>query len=172
MSACVSAVLQLLDVVHSLLTAGRTATQRDLYYTVSWILQQLHIATWRKGHAQHLCRLGIQHQAWHARLLEVTACQVLTIACLLAWLTLLLQLLGPPFFSHSKQLTSAIHTALALLRLPRAALGIAAASKGAVAGLLLLRARPGEAWQDCSLTGPSGRAIPGEVGAVQAMQMR
>eukprot|EP00879_Flechtneria_rotunda_P028392 GHRR01030499.1.p2 GENE.GHRR01030499.1~~GHRR01030499.1.p2 ORF type:complete len:167 (+),score=61.40 GHRR01030499.1:105-605(+) len=59
-----------------------------------------------------------------------------------------------------------------MLRVPRTALGISAASKGAVAGRLLLMARPGEAWQDCSLTGPAGRAIPGEVGAIEAMSMR
>ncbi|KAF6253724.1 Spo11/DNA topoisomerase VI subunit A [Scenedesmus sp. NREL 46B-D3] len=81
-------------------------------------------------------------------------------------------LLGPPFFNHSRDLKTALQAALALLRLPRSSLGIAAASKGAVAGRLLLRCRPGEAWQDCSLTGPAGRAIPGEVGAIQAMQMR
>lgn len=83
-----------------------------------------------------------------------------------------LQLLGPPFFNHSRDLKTALQAALALLRVPRSSLGIAAASKGAVAGRLLLRCRPGEAWQDCSLTGPAGRAIPGEVGAIQAMQMR
>jgi DNA topoisomerase VI subunit A len=83
-----------------------------------------------------------------------------------------LQLLGPPFFNHNRDLKTALQAALALLRLPRSSLGIAAASKGAVAGRLLLRCRPGEAWQDCSLTGPAGRAILGEVGAIQAMQMR
>lgn len=81
------------------------------------------------------------------------------------------QLLGP-FFSSPRDVTAAIQAAAGLLRLPRASLGIAAASKGAVAGRLLLRARPGEAWADCSLTGPAGRSIPGEVGAVDAMRLR
>jgi DNA topoisomerase VI subunit A len=34
-AAATPAVLQLLDAVHGLLRSGRTATQRDLYYTVS-----------------------------------------------------------------------------------------------------------------------------------------
>ncbi|KAF8066174.1 SPO11-2 [Scenedesmus sp. PABB004] len=108
------AVLALLDVVHGLLAGGRSATQRDIYYT----------------------------------------------------------LLGPPYFAAPRHVTSAITAALGLLRVPRASLGIAAASKGAVAGRLLLRPRPGEPWQDCSLVGPAGRAIPGEVGAIDAMALR
>lgn len=81
------------------------------------------------------------------------------------------QLLGP-FFSSPRDVTAAIQAAAGLLRVPRASLGIAAASKGAVAGRLLLRPRPGEAWADCSLTGPGGRPIPGDVGAVEAMSLR
>eukprot|EP00775_Hariotina_reticulata_P005622 gene5622-5861_t len=107
-------VLQLLDVAHALLTSGRTATQRDIYYSLT----------------------------------------------------------GPPFFNSQRDLTAAINTALTLLKVPRAALGIAAASKGAVAGRLLLRAHPAEAYQDCSLTGPAGRAIPGDVAAIGAMSIR
>lgn len=83
-----------------------------------------------------------------------------------------LQLTGPPFFNSQRDLTATVNTTLSLLRVPRTALGIAAASKGAVAGRLLLRAHPGEAYQDCSLTGPAGRAIPGDVGAIDAMSIR
>lgn len=40
------------------------------------------------------------------------------------------------------------------------------------AGCLLLRPRPGDAWVDCRSVGPSGRPIPGEVGAVDATALR
>jgi hypothetical protein len=40
------------------------------------------------------------------------------------------------------------------------------------AGCLLLRGRPGEAWVDCRAVGPSGRPIPGEVGAVDGTALR
>lgn len=44
------------------------------------------------------------------------------------------QLVGRPGFERPRDVTSAIQSVLGMLRLPRAALGISAASKGAVAG--------------------------------------
>jgi hypothetical protein len=49
------------------------------------------------------------------------------------------QLVGRPGFSRPRDVTSAIQAALGLLRVPRSALGISAASKGAVAGELRWR---------------------------------
>ncbi len=86
--------------------------------------------------------------------------------------TMRLQLLGPPFFSRPRDVTTAIQAALTLLRVPRSALGIGAASKGAVAGRLLLRPHAGAPWQDCSQCGPGGHAIPGDAAAVAAMSLR
>jgi hypothetical protein len=45
------------------------------------------------------------------------------------------QLVGRAGFNSPRDVTSAIQAALAMLRVPRSALGISAASKGAVAGV-------------------------------------
>jgi DNA topoisomerase VI subunit A len=46
--------------------------------------------------------------------------------------------------------------AVALLRVPRSALGICASSRGAVAGCLLLRERAESPWLDCTRLGVEG----------------
>ena len=49
--------------------------------------------------------------------------------------------------------------AVALLRVPRSALGICASSRGAVTGCLLLRESAASAWLDCSRLGVEGRSL-------------
>lgn len=45
-----------------------------------------------------------------------------------------MQLVGRPGFQATRDVSTAIHSVLGMLRVPRSALGISAASKGAVAG--------------------------------------
>ena len=53
-------------------------------------------------------------------------------------------------------MNEAVMDAVALLRVPRSALGICASSRGAVVGCLLLRERPESPWVDCTLLGTEG----------------
>lgn len=64
-----------------------------------------------------------------------------------------LQLLRPPLFTSAGALKSAVQDAVALLRVPRSSLGITAAGRGAVAGLVSLQEGPTAPWQDCSTVG-------------------
>jgi DNA topoisomerase VI subunit A len=55
-------VLQLLDAVHGLLRSGRTATQRDLYYTVSPLFTvELHKSL--EHYSQHSAAFLLLHAA-------------------------------------------------------------------------------------------------------------
>jgi DNA topoisomerase VI subunit A len=83
-----------------------------------------------------------------------------------------LQLNGSPFFSKADHVNKAIQDVVALLRVPRCLLGITCASKGAVHGKLLVKDHPAAAWQDCMLLGNGGKAIPGEVAAIQQLSFR
>jgi len=58
-----------------------------------------------------------------------------------------------------RDINEAVMDAVALLRVPRSALGICASSRGAVTGCLLLRERAESAWLDCSQLGVEGRQI-------------
>lgn len=67
---------------------------------------------------------------------------------------------------------AAVQDAVALLRVPRACLGVACAPRGAAAGLIQVRDGPGGAWTDCSKLGMGGYAIPGELAAVERLTLR
>ena len=59
-----------------------------------------------------------------------------------------------------RDVNEAVMDAVALLRVPRSALGIIASSRGAVAGRLLLRDCAESAWVDCSQLGVQGDRVP------------
>ena len=59
----------------------------------------------------------------------------------------------------SRDINEAVMDAVALLRVPRSALGICASSRGAVTGCLLLRESAASAWLDCSRLGVEGRRV-------------
>jgi hypothetical protein len=82
------------------------------------------------------------------------------------------QLLGPPLFPSGADVSGAIQDVVALLRVPRSALGIACSPRGAVAGRVALRDGPGGAWVDCGALGMAGHAIPGELAAVERLSFR
>ncbi|KAG2493755.1 hypothetical protein HYH03_007977 [Edaphochlamys debaryana] len=75
-------------------------------------------------------------------------------------------LLKPPLFRTVNDVNGAIAGAAAALRLPRWALGVTCAGRGAVAGRLRLREGPAAPWVDCSTAGPSGRALPGDLSSI------
>jgi len=58
-----------------------------------------------------------------------------------------------------RDINEAVMDAVALLRVPRSALGICASSRGAVTGCLLLRESAGSPWLDCSRLGVEGRSV-------------
>jgi hypothetical protein len=82
------------------------------------------------------------------------------------------QLVGPPLFPTAASVTAALQDAVALLRVPRASLGVACSPRGAAAGRLALRDGPGGAWTDCGALGMAGYAIPGELAAVERLSFR
>lgn len=73
----------------------------------------------------------------------------------------------PDVFRTAADVNEAIQDVVAVLMVPRSALGIQCSSKGAVAGRLLLH-RPTSAATDCTSLGKAGFAIPGDMHAVQA----
>ena len=60
-------------------------------------------------------------------------------------------------FVVRRDVNEAVMDAVALLRVPRSALGICASSRGAVTGCLLLRELPESPWLDCSRLGVEGQ---------------
>ena len=57
-------------------------------------------------------------------------------------------------------MVEAIQDCVALLRVPRSALGICCSSRGAVAGRLMLKERPNAPWLDCTTLGSDGALRP------------
>jgi DNA topoisomerase VI subunit A len=78
----------------------------------------------------------------------------------------------PALFPNAAAVNSAIQDVVALLRVPRASLGLACSSRGAVAGLVHVRQGSGGAWIDCARQGMAGWAIPGELAAVERLSFR
>lgn len=82
------------------------------------------------------------------------------------------QLKDESLFPNAPAVNAAIQDVVSLLRVPRACLGIACSSRGAVAGLVSVRGGPGGAWVDCGALGMAGWAIPGELAAVERLSFR
>jgi DNA topoisomerase VI subunit A len=59
-------------------------------------------------------------------------------------------------FKHPRDVGTAIQDVIALLRVPRASLGITCAARGAVAGALRIRDHDAAPWQDCTSLGKRG----------------
>jgi DNA topoisomerase VI subunit A len=82
------------------------------------------------------------------------------------------QLVDPALFPNAAAINAAIHDVVALLRVPRASLGLACSSRGAVAGLVQVREGPSSAWVDCARLSMAGWAIPGELAVVERLSFR
>ncbi|GMH33661.1 hypothetical protein BSKO_01495 [Bryopsis sp. KO-2023] len=83
-----------------------------------------------------------------------------------------LQVVSPPVFASVRDVNEAIQDVVALLRVPRSSLGICCSSKGAVSGLLNIKANSLAHWEDCSSVGLMGRSIPGDPVAIEGMQIQ
>ncbi|KAL8543576.1 hypothetical protein ACS0TY_004224 [Phlomoides rotata] len=78
---------------------------------------------------------------------------------------------SPQFFTSQSQVNRSIQDLVALLRCSRYSLGIMAASRGAVAGRLLLQ-EPNQDVVDCSACGSSGYAISGDLDLLEKLVMK
>lgn len=74
-------------------------------------------------------------------------------------------------FASAASVSAAVQDAVALLRVPRARLGITCSARGAAAGPLSVRDGAGP-WVDCGSLGAAGWAIPGELAAVERLSFR
>ncbi|KAJ4712004.1 meiotic recombination protein SPO11-2 [Melia azedarach] len=78
---------------------------------------------------------------------------------------------SPEYFTSQLQVNRTIQDVVALLRCSRYSLGIMAASRGLVAGRLLLQ-EPNHEAVDCSACGSSGYAISGDLNILEKLVMR
>ena len=70
-----------------------------------------------------------------------------------------------------KQVQEAVGEVAGLLWCPRHSLHIHTASRGVVAGALLVHNAPNDVWLDCSFERAGGHPVPGDVGAVLSMRL-
>ena len=75
-------------------------------------------------------------------------------------------------FKTPQDVNEAIQDVVAILLVPRSALGITCSSKGAVAGRLLLLDPTGDFPVDCTAVGKGGFAISGDMVAIQAFMFQ
>jgi meiotic recombination protein SPO11 len=134
--------------VHEQLRAGRTSTQRDLYYHL--VAQQQQQRQQQQGAAaaaaaRPLATPSAHHHPHSAAL-----------------------------FRSAADVSAALQDAVALLRVPRSSLGVACCGKGAVAGAALsVREAGAGPWLPCGPSAaPSGRALPGGTAAAAAWALR
>ncbi|KAH6825049.1 sporulation 11-2 [Perilla frutescens var. hirtella] len=78
---------------------------------------------------------------------------------------------SPQYFTSQSQVNRSIQDLVALLRCSRYSLGIMAASRGIVAGRLMLQ-EPNQGVIDCSACGSSGYAISGDLNLLENLVMK
>ncbi|KAG9452965.1 hypothetical protein H6P81_005869 [Aristolochia fimbriata] len=78
---------------------------------------------------------------------------------------------SPEYFDSQAQVNKTVQDVVALLRCCRHSLGIIASSRGAVIGRLLLQ-EPNQEVVDCSVLGPSGYAICGDLSLVKELVLQ
>ncbi|GJN39629.1 hypothetical protein PR202_gb28760 [Eleusine coracana subsp. coracana] len=76
---------------------------------------------------------------------------------------------SPKYFSCMRHVTQSIQDVVSLLRCTRQSLGIMASSRGALIGRLILH-EPDEEHIDCSILGPSGHAITGDLNLLSKLK--
>lgn len=79
---------------------------------------------------------------------------------------------SPQYFTSQSQVNRSIQDLVALLRCSRYSLGIMAASRGIVAGRLMLQKEPSQDIIDCSACGSSGYAISGDLNIIENLVMK
>ncbi|TVU42861.1 hypothetical protein EJB05_09284, partial [Eragrostis curvula] len=77
---------------------------------------------------------------------------------------------SPKYFSCMRHVTQTIQDVVSLLRCTRQSLGIMASSRGALIGRLILH-EPDEEHIDCSILGPSGHAITGDLNLLSKLKL-
>lgn len=77
---------------------------------------------------------------------------------------------SPKYFSCQRHVNQSIQDVISLLRCTRQSLGIMASSRGALIGRLVLN-EPEEEHIDCSILGPSGHAITGDLNKLSKLNL-
>uniref|UniRef100_M8BEM5 DNA topoisomerase (ATP-hydrolyzing) n=1 Tax=Aegilops tauschii TaxID=37682 RepID=M8BEM5_AEGTA len=77
---------------------------------------------------------------------------------------------SPKYFSCQRHVNQTIQDVVSLLRCTRQSLGIMASSRGALIGRLVLH-EPEEEHIDCSILGPSGHAITGDLNQLSRLNL-
>mmetsp|Transcript_7461 Transcript_7461/g.24788 ORF Transcript_7461/g.24788 Transcript_7461/m.24788 type:complete len:190 (-) Transcript_7461:1448-2017(-) len=78
---------------------------------------------------------------------------------------------GAPVVTAMEQVARAVQDAVALLRVPRASLGIHTTSRGLVAGLVQLFDAENEVWLDCAFS-KAGMPIAGDINYILRQELR
>lgn len=140
-AAAYTRIFCLLGLVQELLLSNQQASQRDVYY--------------RSVKALMTSVLGQEQVAASACLgcCQRTVCT----PCRLKHLTI---------FGTPEHVNQTIQALVAILRVPRASLGIVCSGRGVFFGRVMVCEAPGAAWTDCSDIAGGWKAIPGDCHAI------
>ena len=138
-AAAYTRILCLLGLVQELLLSSQQASQRDLYYRCAEALGTL-VADREQVAAWPLPGDGVPfHRLKH------------------------LDIFGTP-----ERVNQTIQALVAILRVPRASLGIVCSGRGVFFGRVMVSEAPGAAWTDCNDIVSGWKAIPGDCHAIAA----